>query len=205
MPDARAFILDNLVLEPAPGVPEIRLYRAHPASGLRRLVGDDVPPYWAYHWAGGTVLARHILDHPETFRGQRVLDLGTGSGLVAIAAAKSGATVTAVDIDPLAVAAARLNAEANGLAITVHCGDWLDGPAPECDLIMAGDIFYDATLAHRVTAALDRWGLPALVGDMGRTPLPRDRLTPLVHYEVPDFGHSGLLPAAVYRFRLLTA
>src|SRR5690349_2477456 len=90
-----AFIRERMPLAPVPAVPEIVLHTAHPASGLRRLYGDDPdapPPYWAYQWAGGTVLARHILDHPGTVRGRRVLDLGAGSGIVAIAAGKSGAS-----------------------------------------------------------------------------------------------------------------
>lgn len=136
MPDTRAFILENLRLEPAPGVPEIRLYRAHAGSRLSRL--GETPPYWAYHWAGGTVLARYILDHPQTVQGRRVLDLGTGSGLVAIAAAMAGAEVRAVDINPRAIAAAELNAQANGVRIAVSEGDLLAGDPPETDLILVG-------------------------------------------------------------------
>jgi predicted nicotinamide N-methyase len=185
-------------------VPEIRLYRPHAGSGVRRLAGDDVPPYWAYAWAGGTVLARYVLDHPDSVRGRCVLDLGTGSGVVAIAAAMAGAaSVLAVDVDAAAVAAAQLNAEANGVRVDVVAGDWLAGDLPEgaaCDLILVGDVFYDAALAQRVVAALDRWGVEALVGDMGRAPLPRERLAPLARYDVPDFGHAGVLPAEVFRF-----
>jgi predicted nicotinamide N-methyase len=147
------------------------------------------------------VLARHILDHPATVQGRRVLDLGTGSGVVAIAAARSGAAlVKAADIDPFAIAAAGLNAEANGVAIELVTGDLLDGPAPACDLILVGDVFYDPELAQCVTRALDRWGVEALVGDMGRKHLPLDRLEALASYEVSDFGESGLIPATVYRF-----
>lgn len=198
--DPRALIATNLRLEPAPGLPEIQLYRAHPASGMGRFVGGE-PPYWAHLWAGGAVLARHILDHSETVRGRRVLDLGAGSGVVAIAAALSGAaSVTANDVDPFAIAAASLNAEANDVAIDLISGDLLDGLAPDCDLILAGDVFYDPKLAQRVAAALDRWRIETLVGDMGRKPLPRRRLQSLATYEVTDFGQSGLIPAEVFRF-----
>ena len=129
-------------IAPVPSLPEIRLYTAHPGSGLRRLADpqqssdadddtvepdDDTddhgpepqPPYWAYAWAGGAVLARYILDHPQSVAGRRVLDLGAGSGLVGIAAAKAGASaVIAAEIDRNGVAAIGLNAAANGVAIT---------------------------------------------------------------------------------------
>jgi predicted nicotinamide N-methyase len=201
MPDARALIVANLHLEPAPGLPEIRLYHAHPGSGLGRLAGGNSAPYWAHLWAGGAVLARYVLDNPDSVRGRRVLDLGTGSGVVAIAAMRAGAaSALAADIDPFAIAAAGLNAERNGVVIELIAGDLLEGPAPDCDLILVGDVFYDPEVARRVTAAIDRWGIETLVGDMGRKPLPRDRLQPLATYDVADFGQSGLIPATVYRF-----
>lgn len=201
------FIRTNLRIEPAPGLPGIRLYRAHAGTGLGRIASQgltsDAPPYWALAWAGGTVLARYILSHPETVRGRRVLDIGTGSGVVAIAAAMAGdATVTAVDTDRNAIAAAGLNAEVNGVSLTLLEADLLDGPAPDCDLILAGDTFYDDRLARRLTAALDRWGIETLVGDMGRTPLPLHRLDPIAQDHVPDFGEPAPIPATVFRFRL---
>jgi predicted nicotinamide N-methyase len=201
MPDIRDFILQNLRLEPAPGLPEIILYRAHAGSRLSRL--GDTPPYWAYHWAGGTVLARHILDHPQIVRGKRVVDLGAGSGVVGIAAMKAGAgQVLAVDIDPKAITAANLNAEANGVTITALTGE-LNAP-PVADLILVGDLFYEEKLAEQVSAFLTGCvasGIEILVGDMGRQPLPLDLLEPLAEYEVPDFGQTKLLKAKVFRFK----
>ena len=198
-----AFIQANLDLIAVPCVPEIRLYRAHPRSGLSRLLGEDgVQPYWAYGWAGGTVLARYLLDHPKTVAGRRVLDLGTGSGLVAIAAMKAGAiSVTAVDIDPHAIAAAELNAKANGVTICMVCEDWLDRPPPETDLILVSDLFYDKATAERLTAFLLTCDADILVGDPGRAYLPHDHLQTIAEYDVPDFGvgHTGK-PSTVYRF-----
>ncbi|MDC7682982.1 50S ribosomal protein L11 methyltransferase [Asticcacaulis sp. BYS171W] len=194
------------MLTPAPSVPDISLYQAHAHSGLRRLVGDDGPsPYWAFGWAGGTVLARYILDHPQVVKGRRVFDLGTGSGIVAVAAMKAGAaSVMAVDVDPLAALAARLNAEANGVLFDIQTTDYLDGAPPDCDVMTVGDVFFEAGLALRVTAFLTRCqaaGVEILVGDPGRKPLPLNNLEHVAGYDVPDFGQSGVVPAKVYRFR----
>ena len=201
MPDIRDFILQNLRLEPAPSLPEIVLYRAHSGSRLSRL--GEMPPYWAYHWAGGTVLARYILDHPETVHGKSVVDLGSGSGVVGIAAMKAGAReVTAIDIDPNAIVATHLNAEANGVEVTVETSD-LTVPS-NVDLILAGDVFYDAALARKMAnlfSACTKAGIEVLVGDMGRKPLPLDLLESLAEYEVPDFGQPQPLKARVFRFK----
>ncbi len=201
MADIRDFILQNLRLEAAPGLPEIALYRAHAGSRLSRL--GETPPYWAYHWAGGTVLARYILDHPEIARGKRVVDLGSGSGVVAIAAMKAGAmNVTAVDIDPNAIVASQLNAEANGVTVTTFIGELIAPPA--ADLILVGDLFYEEKLATQVSVFLTSCvasGIEILVGDMGRKSLPLDLLEPLAEYEVPDFGQSQSLKAKVFKYK----
>jgi predicted nicotinamide N-methyase len=195
-PKPCAFIQQNLRLQPAPSAPEIGLYTAHPGSGLRRLLGrqNDIPPYWAYHWAGGSVLVRYILDQPGTVAGKRVIDIGTGSGIVGIVAAKCGARhVTAVDIDPIAVAAARLNAETNHVALAVICEDILDNPPPDADLLLVGDLFYEVSLASRVLPYLRRCadaGIQILVGDPGREPLPLEELSLLAEYPVADFGEA---------------
>lgn len=195
-PEPRAFIRENLRLQPAPSVPEISLYTAHSGSGLWRLLGRDgaIPPYWAYHWAGGTVLARHILDRPETLGGRRIVDLGTGSGIVGIAAMKCGADhVTGIDVDAVAVVAAGLNAEANGVGIDLLCGDILAEAPPRADLILVGDLFYDVPLAERVLPFLRRCrdaGIDVLIGDPGREPLPRGDLRLLAEYPVADFGDA---------------
>ncbi len=201
MPDIRDFILQNLRLEPAPGLPEIVLYRAHSGSRLSRL--GETPPYWPYHWAGGTVLARYILDHPEIVRGKSLIDLGSGSGVVAIVAMKAGAReVTAIDIDPNAASAIQLNALASSVQVTTVTGEMRT--PPDADLILAGDVFYDARLARKMAVlftACVKAGTEVLVGDMGRKPLPLDLLEPLAEYDVPDFGQPQLLRARVFRFK----
>ncbi len=195
--DIAQFIQENLRVSPAPLVSEIRLYAAQPGSGLRRLAGagSRTPPYWAYQWAGGTVLARYFLDRPETVRGRRVLDLGAGSGIVGISAALAGATsVLAAEIDIHAAVALRLNADLNGVAVELIERDILDGAPPQVDIVAVGDLFYDRRLAWRVTLFLERCravGIDVLVGDPGRAFLPRARLSAVAAYAVPDFGGAG--------------
>jgi predicted nicotinamide N-methyase len=199
---AASFITARLPVVAVPGVPEIRLHKAAPSSGLRELLGDAAgSPYWAYHWGGGLVLARHLLDRPETVAGRRVVDLGCGSGIVAIAAMRAGArAATAVDVDPHAVVATRLNAALNGVAVKALCADWLDGPAPsDTDLLLVGDLFYEAALAARVLAFCDRCreaGIAILVGDPWRAPLPTHRLHAVAEYRMAETGVAK--PCAVF-------
>lgn len=215
--DPAAFIKANMRLVPVPALPEIQLYTAHPGSGLRRLVdpeedGDETrepqPPYWAYAWAGGAVLARYILDHPKIVAGRRVLDLGAGSGLVGIAAAKAGAReVMAAEIDRNGIAALALNAAANSVTITMMGDDITTGAPPAVDLVLAGDVFYGQSVALGMMPFLDRClaaGIEVLVGDPGRAYLPRSRLRLLAEYKVPDFGEAkdaALKPSAVFRLQ----
>ena len=198
--DVRAFIRARLPLGPVPGVPEIRLHRAGPASGLSRLAERDEAgfgsPYWAYHWGGGLALARHVLDRPQTVRGRAVLDLGAGSGLVAIAAALAGArTVIAADIDPYAAAVLPLNAEANGVSLMVLREDLTGGAPPAgVEAVLVGDLFYEDKLARGVAAFLDRClgaGITVLVGDPGRAFLPRQRLREHATYRVTERGETA--------------
>lgn len=204
--EAAAFIAANLPLVAAPGVAEIRIRTATPSSGLRRLVAGRTP-YWAWCWAGGLALARHILDNPALVADKRALDLGAGSGIVGIAAARAGAAhVTAAEIDVDGCAALRLNAAANGASIDIRCADLLDGLPPAADVVLVGDLFYDRATAARATAFLDRCaeaGAKVLIGDPGRAFLPVSRLARLADYPARDFGESGAgeTRAAVFSFR----
>lgn len=206
MIDIPAFIRSNLELQRAPLVPEVRLYLAHSGSGLSRLDLNETP-YWAYLWPGGALLARYFFDQPQVVKNLRVLDIGTGGGVVAIAAALAGARhVTANDIDANAIACVALNAEANGAAVETLCGDILDSDVPDADLIVIGDLFYHEDVAIRLNAFASRAlaaGKTVLTGDIGRAHLPRARLQTIVEYDVPDFGDrkdTSLRTGGVYRF-----
>jgi predicted nicotinamide N-methyase len=178
--------------EAVPMVEEIRLLTASPALELWELwqqTGRDDPPFWAYPWAGGQALARHLLDNPGTVRGRRVLDVASGSGLVAIAAAKAGAaSVAAGDIDPLAVAAIAVNASANGVSVAARVFDLAEEDAGDAEVVLAGDVFYQrqlAELAMRFLRDAVRAGAEVLVADPGRAFVPVGSLTGLARYEVP--------------------
>lgn len=203
------FIKANFPLMPVASIPEIRLHRATASSGLWRLAQsareEFGAPYWAYPWPGGLALARHILNRPEIAAGRRVLDLGAGSGLVGIAAAKAGARhVFAADIDRHAMIALSLNAVANNVGLSAIYGDAFTKPASDIDLILVGDLFYDSMLAERATAFLGTClnaGVEILIGDIGRAFLPLSRLTPIAEYPVADFGDAGTIcPGTVFSF-----
>ena len=191
------FIRSNFPVERSSSIPEILLHKAGPKSGLWRLAemcDDFGTPYWAYDWGGGLALARHILNHPQLVAGRTVLDLGAGSGIVGIAAAKSGArSVIAADVDRYAITAIGLNAAANGVTISTYLGDLTVGSPPEVDVVLVGDLFYEADLAQQVTAFLDRClgsDIEVLVGDPWRNFLPKMRLELLAKYPGPDFGNG---------------
>jgi len=196
--DRKAFIRTNTRLKPVPHVPEISLYVADESVPLWLKTEEELetiglpPPYWAFAWAGGQALARYVLDNASDVAGKRVLDLASGSGLVAIAAAKAGAApVVAADIDGFAEAAISLNGEANGVYVDVVVHDLLDSAAsatPRYDVILVGDLFYERDTAARAVVFLDRHaaaGARVLIGDPGRTYLPKERLTRLAEYSVP--------------------
>src|SRR5215469_5813910 len=164
-----------------PFVPEITLLTAAEPFGLWDLTGREAPPFWAFPWAGGQALARYVLDHPETMRGRRVLDAASGSGLVAIAAAKAGAArVTAGDVDLNAVAAIGINACANGAAtVMARVLDLATDDASGAEVVLAADVFYQRELAELALRFLHRaaaYGADVLVADPGRAFLPADSL-----------------------------
>lgn len=191
-----AFIRDNTKLLAPPLTPEIVLHLAEESLPIWQKTEEELgeinvpPPYWAFAWAGGQALARYILDNATLVAGKTVLDLGAGSGLQAIAAAKSGATyVLAADIDRIALAACALNADANGVAFDTTADDLLASSlSRRFDVILVGDLFYERQLADRVASLIDREvaaGSLVLIGDPQRNYFPKDRFEAVARYEVP--------------------
>jgi len=179
---------------PPPLVPEITLHLAHEALPLWEKTEEELgalglpPPYWAFAWAGGQALARFILDNPDVVAGRRVLDFASGSGLVAIAAMKAGAeSAVANEIDAFALAAIADNCAANDIRLE-RDGDDLIGRDGDWDVVLVGDAFYEKPLADRLLPwlkTLAARGATVLVGDPGRTYMPKTGFTRLALYEVP--------------------
>jgi predicted nicotinamide N-methyase len=185
-----AFIRTNAALVAPPLVPELNLYLATEVVPLWRATEEELaqqgvpPPYWAFAWAGGQALARYILDNPGIVAGKRVLDIGAGSGMVGLAAMKSGAkAVLAADIDHFACAAIALNAAANALDITISQDDLIGLPG-DWDVILVGDLFYERPLAERLLAWLTPKDSFVLLGDPGRNYFPKDGIEKLATYNV---------------------
>lgn len=193
--DHTGFIRANTEILSPPLIPEIRLHLAHEALPIWQKTEEELatlglpPPFWAFAWAGGQALARFVLDHPETVRGRHIIDLASGSGLVAIAAMKAGAaSALAADIDAFSVCAIALNARLNGTAITATASDLLALPPPTCGAILVGDLFYEKALAERTLSWLrsaEKQGIEVLIGDPGRSYLPKSLLEPVADYHVP--------------------
>jgi predicted nicotinamide N-methyase len=193
-----AAVRAHLPVRNAPCAPEIRLHLAGPGAQLARVIEAgpkmwrESPPYWAYQWGGGAALACWIAERGTELAGKRIADLGSGSGLLAIAAIRAGAaSVYAVEIDPRGCAVIPLNAALNGVQAEVIESDAAAADLSGADVILAGDVFYEAQLAKKMLPVLQRCvrdGARVLVGDPGRAPLPRGALKKVARYAVRDFG-----------------
>jgi predicted nicotinamide N-methyase len=211
--DRAAFIRAETRLLPVPHAPEISLYVAEEATALWQRTEEELgemglpPPFWAFAWAGGQALARYILDNPHLVRGRRVLDVAAGSGLVAIAAAMAGAaSVEAADIDAFAADAIAINAAANAVQVTPRLAD-LVGTDEGWDVVLTGDIFYERDISERMwpwLAALEERGARVLIGDPGRSYLPKDKVEQIAQYRVQvtrDLEDADIKLSRVWRIR----
>jgi predicted nicotinamide N-methyase len=211
--DLAGFIRANTAIMSPPLVDEVRLHLASESVPLWQKTENELgeiglpPPFWAFAWAGGQALARYVLDHPEMVRDRSVVDLASGSGMVAIAARKAGATsLLAADIDAFAVCAIGLNAALNDVAVPATSDDLLAEPPPDADCILVGDLFYERSLAERLIAWLVEASSRStiLIGDPGRSYLPRHRLEQVAAYEVPvtrDLEDAEIKRSCVWRLK----
>ncbi|MCW2635773.1 MAG: methyltransferase [Blastococcus sp.] len=190
-------------------VPEVELLVADDVVALWEAIEDGRgtmtdPPFWAAAWPGGQALARFVLDTPAVVAGRTVLDLGAGSGLVAVAALMAGArAVIASEVDPYGMAAIAANAEHNGVGPVTVTGDLLDDePDAGVDVVLAGDVCYDRTMSQRVLPYLGRaWlgGAAVYLGDPGRPYVPKEGLVEAAAFDVPDTEGPLLRRTTVWR------
>ena len=234
--DHAAFVRANTSILSPPLVPEIKLHLAHEALPIWQKTEDELgeiglpPPFWAFAWAGGQALARYILDNPEIVKGKRIIDIASGSGLVAIATMRAGAaSVLAADIDQFSVAAIELNFDLNfpndrhsretgnprsnqnkdprfrgdDARWVVTSLDLLRSPPPEVDVILVGDLFYEKSVAEKCFHWLQQANTKdILIGDPGRSYLPKDKLVKIASYSVPvsrDLEDEEIKQTAVWR------
>jgi predicted nicotinamide N-methyase len=211
LPSRLAFVRRHTRLQDVPDVPGLRLHLGDDVTTVWHRTGEflrlaDPPlPYWAFAWSGGLGIARHLVDHPEEVAGRSVVDVGTGSGLCAIVAARLGAgSVQGIDIDPFAAAAVELNVRANRVRVGFSGRDPLGDPPPACDVLLAGDVSYEGPMAERMTAWLRSAaanGARVLVGDPGRAYLPTG-MERLATYRVRtsrEIEESEATEAVIYR------
>ena len=193
--DPAIFVRRNTAVEALPLLPEIRLHLATEVTPIWQATEESLargaipPPYWAFAWVGGQALARWLLDHPKIVAGRTVLDFGSGSGQVAIAAAKAGARhVLAAEIDHFAAAAIAANAQLNDVAVEVTTAEIIGAADPDWEIVTAGDGCYEREMAERVVPwlrTLAAHGRLVLLGDPGRAYLPTAGLVELARYSVP--------------------
>jgi predicted nicotinamide N-methyase len=208
-PVPAAFVRAHTRVRRPSAVPEVRLHVADDVVALWEAMEDqeggagEAPPFWAAAWPGGQALARSVLDAPEVVSGRPVLDLGSGSGLVAIAARLAGArSVLASDVDPYSRTAVAVNAELNGVPGVEVTGDVLGGDPPDVEVVLAGDVCYDREMAGRVLPFLERArarGCEVLIGDPGRPHLPRQGLIAVAGYDIPETEGPGVRRTTVWR------
>ena len=193
MTDPEGFIAAHTAIARPALVPEIALHLATEITPIWQAteawLGEQgiEPPFWAFAWPGSQAVARRILDDPALAAGRRVLDFAAGCGLAAIAAAMAGAaSVEAAEIDPLALAAPRLNAALNGVSIATPDGDVVGSPC-RWDLILAGDVCYEAPMTGHILPwlrAMAAAGAEVWLADPGRAYVPREGLVEIARYDV---------------------
>ena len=208
---AEAFLRRHTALARPAMAPEIQLHLATEITPIWQateawLMEQGIePPFWAFAWPGSQALARMALDQPALVAGKRVLDFAAGCGLAAIACAMAGAAVVeAAEIDPLAIAATRLNARENGVAVLAETRD-IVGDACRWDLILCGDVCYEAPMTGHILPwlrAMAAAGAEVWVADPGRAYLPREGMEVIARMMAPttlELEDALERPVTVYR------
>lgn len=210
--DRKAFIRANTSILSPPLVPEIKLHLAHEALPIWQKTEDELgeiglpPPFWAFAWAGGQALSRYIIDTPTVVWDRNVIEIASGSGIVGIAAMKAGAaSVLSADIDLFSVAAIEANAELNDVTLQITSEDLLAQTTSNADVILIGDLFYEKGVAERCMAWAQQAkakGIDVIIGDPGRSYLPKHQLVKVAEYSVPvsrDLEDAEIKQTAVWR------
>ncbi|UCD28780.1 MAG: methyltransferase [Planctomycetota bacterium] len=138
----------------------------------KRFEQDGYMPYWAQPWPAAVMLAEAVLNG-EPGDARSAVDIGCGIGLVGLAAAVMGWSVTAGDYDDDALAFTELNARRNGIILAdcrkIDYRQPLDSPAYEC--VLGADLTYEKRLcepvARWIASGLKSEGL-ALISDPNR-------------------------------------
>lgn len=196
--DFESFFASATVVTTVALCPEIELQIAPDLTTLwraqERWFGKSglPPPYWGVAWPGGLALARYILDNPAVVRDRTVLDIGSGSGLCAIAGALSGGTVTAADTDAVACIAIAANARLNAVDVLVSAVDPVD-QGGRWDVVLAADLWYERFMAARITGWLRHLagtGTDIYLGDLGRAYFPRHGVVECGRFRIEGAGST---------------
>jgi predicted nicotinamide N-methyase len=172
-----AFLNEYAPARPVAGVPGVSAHQADDVVALWRAWEEasgqrQPPPFWAVVWPAAAVLARCVLDRTIPVADRRVLEVGCGGAVAAIAAAQSGAgEVEANDVDETALHVAGLNAAASRVAIRTTSADYTAGRLPAADVVLVADLFYERGPSERLLACLREAraaGSEVYVGDGGR-------------------------------------
>ena len=197
----------------SPNVPEIKLNLVTENCEMWTMNEEQVAelgissPFWGFVWPGGHALARYLLDHPHLTRDKTVVDIGTGAGIVAIAAALCGAKrVIANDIDEMALVATKLNCELNNVSMETNGEDLVGSDHKGWDVILAADMCYESILTKRMATWLlsqTNKGTRVIFADPNRGWLQKHPVEIIGQYETPcDIDCRGryLQTTFIYNF-----
>lgn len=133
-------------------VPEINLYCVIPNDFDYPFMPTEFNSMYGYPTWSGIALARYILDNPDQFKGLDITDIGCGSGIVSIAAAKIGANVTSIDRDIASLYFTEQNCKLNEIQTNLVWGSFKD---IQTDYVMFSSLFYEPSNMGGITNIID--------------------------------------------------